>query len=558
MRLPGLVLRGLVFALGAATFGLFAFVVWSRFRYPIDGEWMVGTMRDAVGRIRGGESMYVAPSDGFIPFVYPPLYFFASSFVARFTSVFVACKLVSLASTLVVATCIARIGRMLGASRFWIAASVLLFFGSYDTTLMFFDLERVDIFAAMIVMIGTMGLMGSESLARTAVSGALLGLAFFAKQPHILSFGAAVVALFVVGQRKRAYVAAASGAIAFALLYAYMETSSGGWFSFYCVTLPREHGFEPKVLTTFFIVDLPKLALPAAATIAMVVLAIRSKERESAPFFIFAIVTGATMLEAFTLRAHRGGWSNVIIAWTPFGFAAASVVATRLERQSAVGGLAVLAGACLELLGGVFDPGDKAPNADDMRDRTELVAFVHRLEQRGDVVVTTTGNMTTKPHFQIAALYDILRARRPLPDDIAQNLKTRHYAALFVGGPEELLCDYDTCEKAFTMLNTNYFVGSARDEREHSGMSGYDARPRYVMVPRQHAVDGLPFEQLKRRAIAEAGLAFGQMKGRAPGLSPEPDLSIEQRAQNAMAAGSGSGSPTVPRPSSPDPLAPQQ
>ena len=521
-------MRGLVIVLGAVTSGLFLFVVWSRFRWPVDGEWLVGAMRDGVERVRDGRPLYPPPDEAFIPFVYPPFYYWAAALVARFTSVFVACKLVSLASTVIAGACIVRFGRLLGVSGFWRAASVLLFVGSYSTTLLVFDLERVDIFATMIVMVGLAGAMNAGSTWRTAMSGALLGAAFFAKQPHVLAFGAVVVALFVSGERRRAWVTLAAGSIVFVALFAYLEQTTHGWFRFYCVKIPGAHGIDSKVVSSFFIADLPTLLLPGAASIALGFSL--SRFRKSPKELVFAAVVVATMAEAFFLRAHRGGWSNVIVAWTPLGCAAAGVVASRLETQGRAVTVAVLAGAAFELLGSVFDPGDSSPNQADLEERTRLVALVRKLEKQGPVLVSTQGNISEPRHFHMAALYDILRAGEPLPHGVEAAWKNRVYAAVLVREPLELQCDSVRCDEAFLALASNYFVAARREEREHNPMAGFDARPRWILRPRTKPLAGVSLVDMRKLTDREAGLALAAWRVRAPEAEALPDDGIEDAA----------------------------
>jgi hypothetical protein len=537
------VVRGLVAAIGAITFALFAYVALCRFRYPIDAEWLTGAVREGVGRVARGQPLYVAPSDGFIPFVYPPLYYWACAVFARVMPVFVACKVVSVASTVALAWAIWKVARALGATRYWAFAGVLLHFGAFAMTLMFYDLERVDAFAAAVVALAVVALVTGEDRRRTAVSGLLLGLAFFAKQPHILSLVAACGALWLAGEKKRAMTVGAIGGATFLALFAYLEITTHGWFRYYCVTLPGVHGIDPKVVSSFFIVDWPKGFAIVAASLALgAPLAASVVTKREAPagwswqhVLVSAIVL-ATMLEAFLLRAHRGGWSNVIIAWTPFGCMAAAIVASRLEARAAgtdvarTVSLLLLAGVGFELLGGVFDPNDAAPDADDLAERTRFIAFVRDLEQKGDVVVTTSGDVTARAHFQMAALYDILRAGRPLPTDLADNLRTQKYAAIVVAAPHELQCDEKTCDDAFVTMASHYFVAARREEREHSGMAGFDARPRWVMRPRKRPIADGTKATLDRLLHVEMGLAEAEMLTLPPDTEPTVDDAIEERA----------------------------
>src|SRR5438105_3119648 len=112
------VLRGAVLVLGAVLAAFFAFVVVQRFRVPVDVEWMTGSIRDHVERVRDGKAVYAAPSAEWIPFLYPPLYYWVSAMVARACSVMTACRAVSIASTLGCTWLIARLSAKLGATRY--------------------------------------------------------------------------------------------------------------------------------------------------------------------------------------------------------------------------------------------------------------------------------------------------------------------------------------------------------------------------------------------------------------------------------------------------------
>src|SRR4051812_47642730 len=175
-----------------------------RFRYPTDGEWMTGAVRDGVDRVRDGKQLYGPPSARFVPFVYTPIYFWFSAALAHFMSTFAACKIVSILATASMGWGIVRIARSLGADWLWSAIGVLLLFASYPLTLYFYDLERVDPLGAAFVVCGVAVLVSRPSLAASALAGVILGVAFFAKQPGLLAFVAAVAGLAFVGERKRA------------------------------------------------------------------------------------------------------------------------------------------------------------------------------------------------------------------------------------------------------------------------------------------------------------------------------------------------------------------
>lgn len=543
------VLRGLTYALGGVLLVLSAWVVIQRFRHPTDGEWMVGAVRDAVERVRDGEQIYVAPSARFIPFVYPPLYFWLSGLLARICSTALACKLVSIGSTLAAGWGIWRIARALGATPFWSRIALLLLVATYPLTLLFYDLERVDALYAGLVVVGLAVLLSGRSLAHDVTAGLLLGLAFYAKQAGLLAFAAASLGLVLAGERRRALVVGVTGLAVLVSIGVYLEISTDGWFRYYCWKLPRSHGIRPQRLSLFFIVDLPNAFAITAGSVAMSAPALWSLvRRRSAPAgeswrgVVFAAVIAASMAASFSFRAHSGGWENVLIAWLPLGCAATAVAATRAERRARDTNVArlvpviLLGGVSLQLLHAMFDPMELSPNADDVAERRRFVALVRELETEGEVIVTTTGSVTAQTSAHAAALYDILRAGDRAPADLLEGLAERRYAALFLGIPDEYDCRLPGCEELVSTIIRNYFIAGRRHERERSGMTGYDARPRWLLRPRKQPLPETSVVELRLRQGVEKGLAEAKTAQTPPDTEITPADDVEELAAREIRA----------------------
>lgn len=523
------ILHAIALGLGGVVAFLCAWVVVARFVYPIDAEWMTGSMREGVARVRDGKPLYVAPSADFIPFVYPPLWFWLSALVARVTSTFVACKLVSLASAGAAGWAIHRIARVMGASPRWARLAVVLFVATYPLTIFFYDLERVDALYAAMVTIGTAVLLTRESPLDTALAGVLLGGSFFAKQAGLFAFAAALVALFVSGERRRAMIAGAAGGLVIALLFGYLELSTHGWFRFYCLELPRGHGIKAARISVFLVEDVPKTFVYVAGSIAILVsLRTRRTWRDR----VFGFVLGAGMAGAFFFRAHAGGWQNVLVAWLPLACAAVAIAATRAEEteQSLVPKL-LAGGVCLQLTVSLFDPFEVAPNADDLRERERLVALVRRLETQGRVSMTTMGGITAETSAESAALEDVLRAsREPAPRSVVEALEQRRFTAIFVGAPDEQDCGTPGCDEVVLAMNRNYFVAARRHDRQHTGMTGFDGRPRWILRPRKTPLATTTRADLDARVRLEMGLATAESAKSPPDAEVEPVDAIEEIA----------------------------
>jgi hypothetical protein len=525
------------------------YVVVARFLHPVEVEWMAGAVRDAVARVRASEPLYAAPSTSFISFIYPPLYFWLSAALSRVTGITMACKLVSVLASLATCGAAYSAARSLGARRGWAALGAVLHLGAYSYTLFFYDLERVDPLEGAFATVA-LALLLRKQLGYSAAGGALMALAYFVKQPGLLVFVGAIVGLLIAREWRRAAIAGAAGALVFAVLGGYLHATTGGWFEYYCLRLPSRHGIEAKLVSTFFVIDLPKAFVLAAATFAFALPVANSiLRRREVPWgdVVFATVLGAGVAGAFFLRAHGGGWTNVLLAWTPFGCIASGVVASRVldttsdARLRAGIEVAILTSFILQILAWSFDPTELAPGPTDDRNEASFRAFVKKLEERGEVIVTPTGDVTRVRHFHIAALFDVLRAGFDVPEDYLEALRSRRFAAMITSAPNETQCPTASCKVASVALMSSYFVaGHVATPRSYARI-GFDARPTWVLLPRKNRLEGTSLEDLAARQAAEAAIAEMRFHVAFDVTSPDvPYADIEALAEEIVTKGSGS------------------
>jgi 4-amino-4-deoxy-L-arabinose transferase-like glycosyltransferase len=96
-RTPGLILGSLALLPVVA----YLWVALHRIGYPYELEWLEGGAVSIVQRVHAGHALYVQPSLHYVPWPYPPLYFWVSAGVAQVTGVgFMALRLVSFAASL--------------------------------------------------------------------------------------------------------------------------------------------------------------------------------------------------------------------------------------------------------------------------------------------------------------------------------------------------------------------------------------------------------------------------------------------------------------------------
>jgi 4-amino-4-deoxy-L-arabinose transferase-like glycosyltransferase len=115
-----------------------------RLPYPFEIDWMEGAMVDQVRRIVAGQPIYVAPSTEFVPFLYPPGFFYLSALLTQIVGEgFLGLRLVSALSSVGVLVLIALVWRETGVRHLGVVAAGL-FAATYRIGGTYFDVGRVD------------------------------------------------------------------------------------------------------------------------------------------------------------------------------------------------------------------------------------------------------------------------------------------------------------------------------------------------------------------------------------------------------------------------------
>ena len=516
----GVALLPLVFAANALR--MFFVVVLGRLSHPSQIEWMIGGVYDHVARIKAGLPLYSAPSTEFVAFVYPPLYYRASAGLATLVgSIPLACRLVALVSTLGCAACVVFLARRLGARWYFALIALGLFFAAYSYTGYWYDLERCDSLFVLLLLMATSIVVASPRLPLAGVSGALMGLAFFAKQPALPFLMCGALGLGSARGLRQALVFGIAGAACVGLGLYVLHVGSGGWSSFYLLKVPAAHGLKLQLLPSFIGVDVAGAFLLALSTIGLLVLAgslafaaraAGTRDRENEAIIFFAAMLVASFIASASSRLHEGGWENVLMFWSTFASVAAAVVATRTEDAASAAGyqasvsVALTTLTVLQMAHWWYSPHQHSSSAEIASSEVAFRERVRKLERSGEVLVMNRGNVTRVSHLHSMALYDILRAGSPLPPDLSAALANHRFAAVVIGDFER--SDSPSALGAqlpFTRpLISNYYVAQRWDAA--SLPAGNPDGPEWVLLPRAHSLS-LPDEALLRRRALEERLA---------------------------------------------------
>ena len=227
---------------GVAAIAAYLVIALSRLTYPFPLEWLESNSLIEVHRILTGRQLYPAPTIGYVPDGYPPLYFVVSAAVAKVLGVsYVPLRLVSLTSSLACFALLAQLIRRETASACAGIAAAGLLAATYFAAGTWFDVGRVD---SLFLAVSVAALYAARRMrrARGAIgTGLLLAAAFLTKQTG-LAEGVAVLAVLAIGPRRRlALQAGLTYGAVLAISTVVLGLASHGWYLYYVFEQMSEH-----------------------------------------------------------------------------------------------------------------------------------------------------------------------------------------------------------------------------------------------------------------------------------------------------------------------------
>ena len=410
-----------------------------RIGYPYELEWMEGGVLEHIARLRAGEAIYVEPSLEFVPFIYPPLYYYLSAGMQAIVGPgFLGPRLVSLLATLGTLGLIFEFVRRETRNALAAVCAVALYAVTFDVTGRWFDIARVDTLFPLFILGGAYLIRFGRHSAGLFLAGLLFTCAFFTKQSSLLF--AAPLGLFCLAYRPRQFLWLCAGSILPCLVISgYLHWQTNGWFTYYIFDLPRQHPIELHSHWRFWAWDMAKnipFALASIGIFAWYYLPGRS--RRSTTVFYLALGAGG-LATSWMSRIHTGAYANVLlpvfavtaillglaIAGLP-GLLASRQRRTKEHARPAVTAqwaeAVVLLVVILQLGIRWFNPLATIPSASDRAAGDALVTMLRQID--GDVLIPTAPYLAEragKPSTaHLMAVADILRATKS--DDIKAQL----------------------------------------------------------------------------------------------------------------------------------------
>jgi hypothetical protein len=491
LKLPGL-LRVALFSIAVAYLVIYLWMAYYRLRYPFDLEWIEGGMINQVQRLLHGQSMYVAPSINFVPFLYPPVYFYFSAAAALlFGGGPFPLRLVSFLASLVSFTTIFLIVR--AETKNWWAAilSAGLFAATFRVTGAWLDIARVDSLFLALWLLFIYFVRGRKSTQYAVLAGLLAALAYLTKQTALIACIPILAYLFWCNW-KYALVCLAAAALTIGITTLVMNYASAGWYGYYVFgLLSQQTEWLPQEFITFWKDDL-LIHLPMVVLCAAFFLAGRPKQDRVSILQWLSILMGA-LAGSFITRVKIGGYANVLLpAYAVlsilFGLGLAGLL--KLIRQVPAdyqGRLEVMIyTACLiQMVILLYNPFAQIPTMADLDAGNTLVKMLSKVQ--GPVFLPDHSYLPVlagkNTYANNSAIWDVLRGDQQtngkalLGANISAAIQKQSFDEIIVDGD----LDLDWCCNGIDLYYTR--VGEVfQNQSVFYTVTGDKKRPTYIYV----------------------------------------------------------------------------
>lgn len=217
-----------------------------RLSYPWEIEWMEGGMIVHAARVLRGLPIYARPSLDFIAYFYTPGYPIVLAALSHLTGglSFALARAVSLGASVATMLMMYRLAhREAGVLAGLLAIG--LYAALYRITGAFYDIARADSLSLAWLSGAVLLAYTGRTQGSAACAAVLVVLAFFTKQTAGI-MGPFIGLYLLLSDRRRALTFAAVGLSCGAAAGAYLQHSTGGWFSFYIVQGHQGHQFHTR------------------------------------------------------------------------------------------------------------------------------------------------------------------------------------------------------------------------------------------------------------------------------------------------------------------------
>ena len=409
--------------IGIASVVAYVVVALQRISYPYELTYFEGSTVEVTARVVAGEPLYGQPTTAFVPWPYPPLYFWVTGALARLTGLDLpTMRLVSFAASLAVLVLLAMVVRRAGGSTVAGIVAAGLGAATFRVSGAFADTARVDSLLLALLLAAVLVGMRVRSWRGGVALGAVLLLGFLTKQNALIV--AAPMLLWLLVRRRGVGVGATVtlgvGVVGSTVLGGLL---TGGWYARYVLLQLPSQSWAPRWIWDFWLED---LVIPFAVTIVVVGSLVLTGLPRTGPArwwpprvdqqraYLLACAAGM-LLASWVARLHEGGYANVSMPAQAAVAGAVGLLVTawlRSERATSRATAVIAALLAVQVVLMTLSHSDVVPTDADRAAGDRLVATLRDLP--GAVLVPTHPyylRLAGRPtHAASVAVYDQLHA----------------------------------------------------------------------------------------------------------------------------------------------------
>jgi 4-amino-4-deoxy-L-arabinose transferase-like glycosyltransferase len=478
MKKTKLFLRYVLLAISVWYLLVYFYMVYYRIQYPFELEWIEGGLLGEVQRIVNGQAVYTAPSLEFVPFIYPPLFFYLSALVSQlFGATFFSLRLVSFLASLISFACIFLTVIEETGNKFIALTSVCFFAAAFRVTGAWMDIARVDSLFVALLFLFIYFIRHSNSTQAFILAGFFAALALLTKQTALVMCIPVIGYAFLKDWKRTLILIITAVVIAGGVTLAF-NLSSDGWYAYYVFELLN---YQTEWLgISEFIKFWPRDLLSHGAIALAFSLFYFFKLWRNQKAQLFGVIFMSILAGTYMSRMKLGGYDNVLLPL--FGIMAilmglGSYQVLGVIREQKESGVYLVLIVQMAIL--FYYPISQIPTSEDLKAGQEFVQYLSSLDGRVYILdhpylLTLAG----KPGYaHNSATWDILRAREEnrgktiLEAELSQALKNQVFSVIITDTQWDILPHLEKYYKIkdYAFKGNGYFypVAGARIRPTH-------------------------------------------------------------------------------------------
>lgn len=493
-------------AVAALYVAVYLVLVFFRIQYPFELEWMEGGSLHQVTRILAGQKIYVSPSMEFVPFIYTPLYFYASALMAKIVGDgFIPLRLVSFIASLGCFLVIFLIVKKETKSSFFAFLAACLFSAAFKISGAFFDIARVDSLFLFFLLASLYLIKFKDSPESYVLAGVLVSLSFLTKQTAL--FLAAPIMLYcILANWRRSLFFIGTVCIIAAASTFILDYIHNGWFSYFVFKLPARHSINPRMFARFWIADLINpLPIALAASVFYIYLQFVKSNKKNLLFY--SVITVGVLGLSFMARMNTGGYPNALLpayAVIAILFGLAAHAAFQLPRPES-DSKRVLVEISVYLICIVqfcllfYNPFKQVPTPNDLEAGKKLVSTIQQI--KGDALVPCHAYLPVLAgknwHVDESAFAELVgifgggqtEQSERLMNELRQSIKEKRFDVIIINAPADswIMQLRKEVEKHYALKRLVF-----DNKTVFWPVTGRRIRPEYIFVPRTYDTNRLP------------------------------------------------------------------